>query len=223
MTANQSWVQIEKKDNKMRIPDLKKINNLVQNNELREALDDLLVICEVSNKQEMHNEVINMKARLIKNNRENRSGLINKDDFDREENKIRHFIIQIKDEIEDIPQIHMLVRRGIKELIMMRESLENYVEIDYSNATEGEINKIKFQLDEFENIHDLMNGIYLEMASYFSPFTYGKSWKLTNRDGNDLYGSIKNKIDSLSSQGISEINLIKGVTLKVEKINSNQE
>ena len=42
----------------MRIPDLSKINTLVQYNELRTALDDLLAICEIAHQVEIYNDVM---------------------------------------------------------------------------------------------------------------------------------------------------------------------
>lgn len=201
-----------------RVPTLRNILELVQNNELRTAIDDLLVICEISNQKDLFDDLINLKGRLSKNNRADRNGLISKSDFDMEENKIRHAIIQIKAEVEDVPLIHMTVRRGIKELIRLQRAVENYIFIDYSEVTEGKVDKLKFHLAEYENIGDLMNAVYLEMTAFFNPFTYRESWILVDSKGNDAYDSIVDRVNNIDIRSISNFEFISGSTFFIRKI-----
>ena len=175
---------------RMKMPDLGEITNLVQNNELRTALDDLLVICKRICLDELYDDLSHLKAKFSKNNRANRNGVIDIEEYNREENRIRQGILDIKREIEDIPGINKKIRRAMKEILELREKLKDYIIIDYSEATEGEMDTIEFQLDEFEDAEDLMNGIYLKMLNHFPTFSYGEKWKLVNPSGADAIEDI---------------------------------
>ena len=181
----------------MIILNFNEIKEKVRNNELRSALTELLIISDSLKRYQGYkhaNTVENILGQYNSNLRNDRNGIIRREDFITTENRIRHSILETIDEIENIPEIKSILRMNRKRMIVARENYERkYIEIDYSRITNGEINNIKLPLIDYVDFGDLVNGIYICMSDYTSPFSYDKEWILTNEKGTNIIKDVIEK------------------------------
>ena len=174
----------------MRILDFDDIRVLIRKNELRAALEEILIISralEFRHNYGYSDEIENILGNYNKNLRDYRSGIISRNEFNLEENKIRLSIIEIINEITGIPEINRILRKGWK-LMMVSGFQKNkqYIRIDYSEMTNKEINEIEFPFSDYVDFGDLINGIYIKMSAFASPFSYDKEWRLVDDKGLDI-------------------------------------
>lgn len=163
------------------IRSIQEIKPMIESSELGEALNSLLVVTQTLEVTDLNSELILTKSRYNENKRNNRKGIIAKDDYDKENNKLRNNILEIYLELEAIPNINSELRRKMKALIMaQRRLLVNAIIIEYSKITSGTIGKIEFPPNDFKDFGDFLNAVYLEMYQFVPPFTYGEKWVLSD-------------------------------------------
>ncbi|WP_373548449.1 hypothetical protein [Haliscomenobacter sp.] len=221
----------------MNIYSFQEIKELIEKNELKEALNIMLACTDFINDfynndsqnntlhanllgKNLHNDLINLKGWLAGNNRNFRNGIISIGDFVLNENKIRIALINIVEELKSIDGLIQDLRFSIKkmmhELPNYKRSYESFVEIDYNKITNGELNIIKFDLAEIQGIGDFLNAVYLAMSDFLPPFTYEEKWILVDIEGQKMYYKSRlDKLENIDKENLSKYNIVKGTKLEV--------
>jgi|GEM_PF-4696387 len=151
---------------------------MIESSELGEALNNLLVVTHALKIENLHGELLLTKSRYSENKSNRRKGIVRQDEYDLENNKIRNNVLEIYNEMEEMPDINRNLRFEMKRIIMAQEKYFEGIIVEYSKMTKGVIGKIEFPPKDFKDIGDFLNAVYLEMYKFIPPFTYGKTWVL---------------------------------------------
>ena len=221
----------------MNIYSFQEVKELIEKNELKEALNIMLACTDFINDfykndsqnntlhanlldKNLHNDLINLKGWLAGNNRNFRNGIVSSGDFVLNENKIRIALINIVEELKSIDGLIQDLRFSIKkmmhELPSYKRPYESFVEIDYKKITNGELNIIKFDLAEIQGIGDFLNAVYLVMSDFLPPFTYEEKWILVDIEGRKMYYKSRlDKLENIDKENLVKYNIVKGAKLEV--------
>lgn len=224
----------------MKIHSFNEIKELIEKNELKEALNSLLACTDFINNvhkndfkinkiydnlrdKGLQKELIHLKGWLSGNNRNLRNGTITFSDFVLNENRIRMALIEVFEELNSIDgfiqDLRYIMKRMMHELPNYKRPYESFIEIDYGKITNGKINIVKLDLAEIQGIGDFLNAVYLAMSDFFPPFTYEEKWILVDIFGQKMYYKARyDKLENADKENLAKYNLVKGTKLKVMPI-----